>query len=184
MRKLASGLAVALVVSLWTAAQTSSGSSTTGAGSSTGSSGTPSQPQSGALTGPGTVQHNVAATSETFTTAVANDLLDQLSQGMQSRNARRTLGAFDAAKLSGYQQFSGQVNAAFRQNSSFRVYYKLKQATAEDAHGVAQVEFEYEATSSVDGASPTRRHLQMSFTFERGAKGWKIVEFSPRNLFS
>ena len=139
---------------------------------------------------------NAAATSEVFTTAVANDLLFQLAQGMESRNARLALGAFDAAKLSGYSRLSDQMDACFRQYTSFRVYYKLKQVSAEvaaegeqaaeanGARGVALVDFEYEATPSAPGAAPLRRHQQMRFSFARGPKGWKIVEFSPRGLFS
>ncbi|MDP9268982.1 MAG: hypothetical protein M3P27_11755 [Acidobacteriota bacterium] len=131
---------------------------------------------------------NAAATSPTFTTAVANDLLFQLAEGMESRNARMSLGAFDAAKLAGYNRFADQMNAWFREYTSFRVYYKLKQTLTEGGteggRGVAIVDFEYEATPSADGSSPVRRHEQMRFSFERGAKGWKIVEFSPRNLFS
>jgi len=131
---------------------------------------------------------NAAATSETFTTAVANDLLFQLAEGMESRNARMSLGAFDAGKLPGYNRFSDQMNAWFREYTSFTVYYKLKQVSSEGerdgGRGVAIVDFEYEATPSAEGRSPVRRHEQMRFTFERGAKGWKIVEFSPRSLFS
>ncbi|MBI2678925.1 MAG: hypothetical protein HYX28_09095 [Candidatus Koribacter versatilis] len=125
-----------------------------------------------------------AASSETFTAAVANDLLNQFARGMEGRNSRMTLGAFDAAKFPEYERFSAQVSAWFREMSGFRVYYKVKQASMEDARGVAMVEFEYEATPSAEGESPVRRHEQMRFAFERGAKGWKIVELSPRNLFS
>jgi len=131
---------------------------------------------------------HAAATSETFTTAVADDLLFQVAEGMESRNARRSLGAFDAEKLSGYSRFSDQMNAWFREYTSFRVYYKLKQVFSEpdgqSGRGVALVDFEYEATPSAEGASPLRRHQQVRFSFARGAKGWKIVEFSPRSLFS
>jgi hypothetical protein len=131
---------------------------------------------------------NAAATSETFTAAVADDLLFQLAEGMESRNARRSLGAFDAARFPGYSRFSDQMNAWFREYASFRVYYKLNQTFTEggteSGRGIAVVDFEYEATPSAEGVSPVRRRQQMRFTFERGAKGWKIVEFSPRSLFS
>ena len=127
---------------------------------------------------------NAAATSETFSAAVANDLLFQLAEGMESRNSRMALGAFDAGKVSGYQRFADQMDAWFHQNSGFRVYYKVKQTSTEDARGIALVEFEYEATPSAEGTSPLRRHTQVRFIFERGLKGWKIVDFTPRSLFS
>lgn len=125
---------------------------------------------------------NAAATSATFTDAVANDLLDQLARGMEARNARQALGAFDAAKLAGYGRFSDQLNAWFRDHTGFKVYYKLRQVAVEDGRGVALVDFDYEATTE-DGP-PVRRHAQLRLTCERGAKGWKITDFTPRDLFS
>src|SRR3954469_2100934 len=183
MRKTGVGLTLCLMAALPLVAQTSSGgSSTTGAAASTGTAS--SQQQSpGRLAGPGAARKNAAATSETFTADVADDLMFQLAGGMQSRNARKTLAAFDPARLADYQRFSDQMNAWFRDHTSFRVYYKVKQAMTEEGRGVALVDLEYEAMPEVEGIAPVRRHEQVRFTCERGAKGWKIVEFSPRNLF-
>jgi len=125
-----------------------------------------------------------AATSETFTAAVANDLLFQLADGMESRNAKLALSAFDGSKLADYSQFSRQISAWLRGNSSFRVYYKLREAAADGARGTALVDFAYEAQPHNDGAPPVRRHEQLRLTFERGAHGWKIVGVSPRAFFS
>jgi hypothetical protein len=127
---------------------------------------------------------NAAATSETFTPAVANDLLFQLADGMESRNPRLTLAPFDAARLSDYGRFSGQVSAWLRDHSSFRVYYKLRQVSVEGSHGIALVDFQYEAQPTSESMPPVRRHEQMRFTIERGPKGWKIVDVSPRAFFS
>jgi len=125
-----------------------------------------------------------AASSEAFTASVANDLLYRLADGMESRNARLTLAVFDAGKFADYAQFSRQVNAWMRDNSSFRVYYKLRQVTADGARGTALVDFAYEAQPVTEGAQPVRRHEQLRLTFERGAHGWKIVDVSPRTFFS
>jgi len=169
MRKL---LIAALSAGL-AAAQTGTGSSPAGGQSSQGAT--------GAVTAQRT---NAAATSETFTDAVADDLLFQLADGMESRNPRLTLGAFDPAKVAGYERFSGQVGAWLRDHSSFRVYYKLRQTSFDSGRGSALVDFQYEAQPRTEGALPVRRHEQLRFTFERGARGWKIVDVSPRNFFS
>jgi hypothetical protein len=176
-------LAILAAAALCSGQTSSSGSSTSGAGSTTGTA-SAQQQSAGRLAGTGTARRNAAATSETFGTDVADDLLFQLAGGMESRNARKTLAAFDPAKFVDYGRFSDQVNAWFRDHTSFRVYYKVKQAMSEDGRGVALVDFQFEATPAMEGTAPVRRHQQMRFTFERGAKGWKIVEFSPRNLFS
>ena len=124
-----------------------------------------------------------AATAETFSDAVANDLLLQVAGGMEARNSRQMLGAFDP-KLENYNAFVNQIQAWFRDNGSFRAYYKLRQASVDDGRGVALVDFEYEVTPREEDTPPVRRHAQMRFTFERGAKGWKIVDFTPRSFFS
>lgn len=125
-----------------------------------------------------------AATSETFSSAVASDLLEQIAQGMQSRNSRQVLGAFDSARFPGYDAFARQLGAYFRDNTSFRVYYKVQEATTEDARGVAVVDFEFEATPAMETDPPVRHRARTRFTFERGPKGWKITDFNPRSLFS
>ena len=127
---------------------------------------------------------SAATQSEAFTASVANDLLYQLADGMESRNSRLTLSVFDSAKLADYSQFSRQVSAWMRDHSSFRVYYKLRQVTADGARGTALVDFAYEAQPVTENAQPVRRHEQLRLTFERGAHGWKIVDVSPRAFFS
>ena len=125
-----------------------------------------------------------AANSPDFSSAVASDLLGQVAQGMQSRNSRQVLGAFDSARFSGYDAFSRQLGAYFRDNTSFRVYYKVQEATTEGGQGIAVVDFEFEATPAMEQDPPVRRHARTRFTFERGPKGWKITDFNPRSLFS
>jgi hypothetical protein len=124
-----------------------------------------------------------AATSEAFTDAVANDLLSQIATSMAARNARGMLAAFDP-KLDGYGVFANNLNVWFQDNTAFKAYYKLRQTSVDDGRGVAVVDFEYEITPREEDQPPVRRHAQMRFTFERGAKGWKIVDFSPRSFFS
>lgn len=143
------------------------------------------QPQAGGVArqDSGVLRH-AAATSTSFTTAVANDLLFQLADGMESRNPRLTLAAFDPGKFAGYSRFSDQVSAWLREHAGFRVYYKLRQAAVEGERGIALVDFAYETQPFNPGAAPVRRHEQLRFTFERGAHGWKIVDVSPRSFFS
>lgn len=159
-------------------AQTSS----SGAG---GATGTGSQPPPASTPGSANAARtSPATTSQDFTGAVANDLLFRLADGMESRNPRLTLGVFDPARLSDYGRFSAQVNAWLRDHSSFRVYYKVRQTSVEDGRGIALVDFAYEAQPVTEGATPVRRHEQLRFAFERGRRGWKIVDVSPRAFFS
>ena len=124
-----------------------------------------------------------AATSDAFTDAVANDLLLQVAGAMEARNTRQLLAAFDS-KMEGYGVFANHMQAWFHDNTAFKAYYKLRQTSLDDGRGVAVVDFEYELTPREEDQPPIRRHAQMRFTFERGPKGWKISDFSPRSFFS
>jgi hypothetical protein len=152
----------------------------------TASSGAGAQAAAPGTTAPATTARNAgaAATAESFSAAVVNDLVYQFAEGMESRNARLTLRGFDRAKFAAYGRFSDQVQAWFRDHSSCRVYYKLRQTSVDGGRGIALVDFEYEAQPNTEGSTPVRRQEQMRFTFERGPQGWKIVDLSPRGFFS
>lgn len=128
-----------------------------------------------------------AVESPVFSNAVVNDVLFDLAEGMEAHDQRRLLSAFSPA-MSGYRSFAGQVAAWFDHNRSFRVYYNIRQVSAgtgkEAARGIALVDFEYEAAPVSSDVPPERRREQLRLVMERSAKGWKIVEFSPRGFFS
>src|SRR4051812_2039077 len=103
-----------LIAAMLVAAAGAGQTSGTPSGSSSGnaSTGTAGQQPSAAVPASATAARgNAAATSETFTAAVANDLLFQFTEGMESRNSRRALAAFDREKLADYGRFSSQVTA-------------------------------------------------------------------------
>ncbi len=124
-----------------------------------------------------------AATSETFTDAVADDLLSQIATSMAARNARGMLAAFDP-QMDGYSVFADHLSVWFHDNTSFKAYYKLRQTAVDGDRGIAVADFEYEVAPREEDQPPVRRHAQLRFTFARGAKGWKITDFTPRNFFS
>src|SRR4051794_19860546 len=174
MKKL---LIAALLV---TAATAQTSGTPSGSSSGNASTATAGQQPSAAVPASATAaRRNSAATSETFTAAVANDLLFQFTEGMESRNSRRVLAAFDREKLADYGHFSSQVTAWLRDNSSFRVYYKVRQTSLDGARGMATVDFEYEAQPMTEGTSPLRRRRHVRFRFERRAQGRQIGGGGP-----
>jgi hypothetical protein len=117
-----------------------------------------------------------------FDERAAAKVLGTIRDGLESRSQHRLLSAFDAGKMDGFLTFEDQIDAFFNRYESFRVTVRIIQTSEENNRGVILAEFQLESESR-DG-SFSRRQGQLRFELERGAKGWKIVDFNPRDFFS
>ena len=122
--------------------------------------------------------------AEVFSTAVANIVLNDLRDGLEGHTQRLILSAFDPDKMDGYLQFEDQIQAFFNRYESFRVYFRIVQSATEGPKGVVLVDIQLEEIPRGATSPPVRKNGQMRFELERGRKGWKIVDFNPRNFFS
>ena len=120
----------------------------------------------------------------TFSESVAQDVLGQLRDGLEGHSERLMLSAFDDNKMDGYLNFEDQIDAFFQRYDSFRVHFRIVQATTEGDKGVVLVDIEMEEIPRSATAQPSRKRDQMRFEMERGKKGWKIVDLRPRPFFS
>ncbi|MGA1998872.1 MAG: hypothetical protein ABSG52_02675 [Terriglobales bacterium] len=121
--------------------------------------------------------------SAVFSQAVANNVLNDLRDGLEGHSQRLLLSAFDQDKMDGYLTFEDQIEAMMQRYDSFRVHFRISQSTIEGPKGVVLVDFDLEEVPRAGGA-PIRRNGQVKFEMERGRKGWKIVDFSPRGFLS
>jgi len=122
--------------------------------------------------------------SQSFNAArVAERLLSQIQRGIEARNSRQMLAAFDHDRMPGYLTFKDQVEAFFAQHDSFRVYLRVESASLEKDAGSAVVQATLEFTP-VDGSPAVRRQAELSFEFSKTEGRWKIVDFEPRGFFS
>jgi hypothetical protein len=119
-----------------------------------------------------------------FSDAVASDVLQQLADGLEGHSERLMLSAFDDNKMDGYLNFEDQIEAFFRKYDSFRIHYRIAQATTEGDKGVVLVDLEMDEMPRSASVQPVRKRDQMRFEMERGKKGWKIVDLRPRSFFS
>ncbi len=122
--------------------------------------------------------------TEVFSTAVANSVLNDLRDGLEGHTQRLMLSAFDADKMDGYLQFEDQIEAFFNKYTSFNVYFRIAQSSTDGPKGIVLVDIQLEEIPRGNASPPIRKNGQMRFELERGKKGWKIVDFSPRNFFS
>jgi hypothetical protein len=121
--------------------------------------------------------------SAVFSQAVANNVLNDIRDGLEGHSQRLLLSAFDQDKMDGYLSFEDQIEALMQRYDSFRVHFRITQSTIEGAKGVVLVDIQMEEIPRSGGA-PLRRNGQLRFEMERGRKGWKIVDFNPRGFFS
>ena len=113
---------------------------------------------------------------------VAKRLLSQIQNGLEARNSRQIMAAFDRERMPGYLAFQDQVEAFVAQNGSFSVYLGVESASLEKDSGSAVVQAMIELTP-VNGPSE-RREARLSFEFGKTERGWRIVDFEPRSFFS
>ena len=122
--------------------------------------------------------------TEVFSTAVANTVLNDVRDGLEGHTPRLLLSAFDRDKMDGYLEFEDQIQAFFNRYESFRVYFRIVQSSTDGPKGIVLVDIQLEEIPRGATSPPVRKNGQMRFELERGKKGWKIVDFTPRTFFS
>jgi hypothetical protein len=122
--------------------------------------------------------------TEVFNDDVARYVLSEIRDGLEGHLQRLFLSAFDDDSMPGYLQFEDQIQAMFDRYSEFRVHFRILQTTVEGPKGVVLVDFQLEQVPNGSNVAPQRKSSQVRFELERGHRGWRIVDFSPRGFFS
>jgi hypothetical protein len=122
--------------------------------------------------------------TDVFNDDVARYVLSEVRDGLEGHLQRLFLSAFDDDEMSGYLSFEDQIQAMFDHYSEFRVHFRILQTTVEGPKGVVLVDFELEEVPKSANSNPQRKSSQIRFELQRGRKGWRIVDFSPRGFFS
>jgi hypothetical protein len=118
-----------------------------------------------------------------FSDRVANNVMNDIRDGLEGHSQRLFLSAFDGDKMDGYLRFEDQIQAYMEKYDSFRVHIRIIQTTVEQSRGVVLAQFEMEAMPR-SGGPVYRNSSQLRFELEKGKKGWKVVDLRPRLFFS
>ena len=128
-----------------------------------------------------------AINDEQFSDRVIENVMRDLKDGMEGHMQRLVLSVFDDNQMDGYLQFEDQIEQFFNKYDAFRIHYRIIQNSVEGGKGIAVVEMQMEAIprsgSGIGSGTQLRRDQQIRFELERGKKGWKIVDFRPRDFF-
>jgi hypothetical protein len=129
-------------------------------------------------------QPHAQAPAREFTEENALRVLGQFSDALESHNLQVFLASFDAGKMPDYPVFRDQVNAFFQQYESFQVSYKLTEVAMEGQNGVALTDFTLDARPTGGDLPDVRKTVSLRLVLSRSGKDWKIIDLSPRDLFS
>jgi hypothetical protein len=116
--------------------------------------------------------------------AVARDVLEPLQAGMESRNLKQVLSAFDAQSVPNFPQFQDRMKAVLDAYAAVRFRYKILQANSEGDHASMTCEVDLDATPVDGGQVPTRRSTQMRLQLKQTQKRWQISSFNPSDFFT
>jgi len=119
-------------------------------------------------------------TSAAFTDSAASKLLSQVAEGLQGHSPRKMLSTFDLSRMTGGPVFKEQITAFFSQYDTIRVHFKLVEVTG----NVAVVDAEMEETPRSALTAPQHKNMELRFTAEKVASGWKFVDVQPRTFFN
>ncbi len=143
------------------------------------------QPSAKASPAPDTTEQGPASDdAASLTDQVIQDVLEPLRTGVETQNIKQVMSVFDKSQISTYGDLEQQVHAFVRQYQEIRFRYRILQATAQKDHASATVEIDMDAMPYQASMIPARRSMQMRFELKQEPKGWRVVNFSPSDLFS
>jgi hypothetical protein len=116
--------------------------------------------------------------------ALAQDVLEPLQVGIQSRNLKQVLAVFDPQSLPNFPQFRDRIKALLEAYAVLQFRYKILQASSEDSHASMTCEMDLDATPVDEGQVPLRRSTQMRLQLTQTPKGWRISTFTPGDFLT
>jgi hypothetical protein len=122
--------------------------------------------------------------AQEFSAAVGEAALAQLRAGFQDHNADQVMSTFERSRLAGWNEMRERLENRMASYDTFRMGYHLVSATAESGRGTVVAEVELESVAQAGVSSPEHKSATLRLTLERGPKGWRIVDYSPRGFFT
>ncbi len=116
--------------------------------------------------------------------AVAQDVLEPLQAGMESRDLKQVLSVFDPQSSQNFPQLQDRMRALLDAYTAVQFRYKILQASSENAHASMTCEVDLDGTPVEDGQVPVRRSTQMRLQLTQTPKGWRISGYSPSDFFN
>lgn len=131
------------------------------------------------------VQGGARTADSSFTEKDASHLLNQISQGLVSRNQGQVLRAFDLGKMQNGTLFRQQIVSFIAHAENIRFYFHLTRVSAAALRGETDAEVEMEADPrDSNNAGPLHKQARLHLAAQSTSAGWKFVDVQPRAFFS
>jgi hypothetical protein len=120
-----------------------------------------------------------------FSERDASHLLEQISQGLISRNQNQVLGAFDLSGMRDRALFRQQIVSFVAHAENIRLYFHVTRVSAstEKSDAEAEVEMEADARDS-NNAAPIHKEARLHLSARNTSSGWRFTDVQPRGFFS
>ncbi len=115
---------------------------------------------------------------------VVQDVLEPMRAGIETQNIKQVMSVFDKNEMSGWDDLQQQLHAFYRVYQQVNFRYQILQATAKEDHATATAEIDMDALPYQASLIAARRSVQARFQLKLESKGWRVVGFSPADLFS
>lgn len=119
-----------------------------------------------------------------FTDDVASGLLSRITNGLESRNQKKVLAAFDLAAMADGELFKQQIVSFMSHTESIRIHINLVRTSVDAGKGTAEADVEMETAPRDSNANPVHKQERLVFTAENTPAGWKFIDVQPRPFFS
>ena len=111
------------------------------------------------------------------------EVFEPLRTGMETQNIKQTMSVFDKNEMSSWGNLQQQLHAFYRVYQQVNFRYQILQATADNDHATATAEIDMDAMPYQASLIASRRSVQARFQLKLEGKAWKVVGFSPSDLF-
>ena len=110
------------------------------------------------------------------------NVIRQMQMDLEAASRRGILGNIDSAKFEDYPRFEDMVDRLTREDA-LRVYFRQVSHTVKEDAAQMIIDAEMELTRKDSASQPERRRQQIVIDFARTARGWKIINITPRDFF-
>jgi hypothetical protein len=105
-----------------------------------------------------------------------------MRQALESDNRGRLLKLFDARRMPGFAAFRDELTSFLETYDTIRMSYHVTQVTVDGEFGAVVADVTVEGAPSNQAAN-FHKGARVRLVCAWEGKSWKVVDFSPRDLF-
>lgn len=109
-------------------------------------------------------------------------MVREIQMDLEGSSSTSFLGKINAAKFDDFPRFQDMIERLTRQNA-LRVFFRQVTNVVKEESAQTILDAEMEMTRKESAGQVERRRQQLTLDLERTARGWKIINITPREFF-